>query len=158
MVDQLRNDFIRAPGFIRFGPELMGNTESINNIASVLKQYLRELPDPLLPPHLLTLLRRVLDKGADRPNIREELVQSICSVSPQHAAVISRLFRHLHEVAGRHQVNRMTPANLATCFAPTLTAMDPALDLVAQTMYAWAWTCVVSSFRCYLLHAVLLFG
>uniref|UniRef100_A0A671S1R3 Rho-GAP domain-containing protein n=1 Tax=Sinocyclocheilus anshuiensis TaxID=1608454 RepID=A0A671S1R3_9TELE len=91
------------------------NYPDINVITGVMKDYLRELPHPLITKPLYEC---VLDSMGNR------LVR--CPVSDlSHACVyaqatLQKLLDHLKRVASHHEVNKMTCQNLAVCFGPVL--------------------------------------
>ncbi|XP_013978844.2 rho GTPase-activating protein SYDE2 isoform X1 [Salmo salar] len=112
------------------GVELCENTyPDINVITGVLKDYLRELPYPLITKHLY---EAVLDSMAKRPlrigagGCENDLVDTEQTVSllenlPEvERLTLRRLLDHLKLVASHHDINKMTCQNLAVCFGPVL--------------------------------------
>ncbi|XP_019904857.2 rho GTPase-activating protein SYDE2 isoform X2 [Esox lucius] len=112
------------------GVELCENTyPDINVITGVLKDYLRELPYPLITKHLY---EAVLDSMAKRPlrigagGCENDLADTEHTVSllenlPEvERLTLRRLLDHLKLVASHHEVNKMTCQNLAVCFGPVL--------------------------------------
>ncbi|XP_029110646.1 rho GTPase-activating protein SYDE2-like [Scleropages formosus] len=101
----------------------------INVITGVLKDYLRELPYPLISKQLY---EAVLDFMAKRPlrigtNGNEndpadsEHTVSLLEILPDvEKATLRKLLDHLKRVASHHEVNKMTCQNLAVCFGPVL--------------------------------------
>uniref|UniRef100_A0A8C7FXQ1 Synapse defective Rho GTPase homolog 2 n=1 Tax=Oncorhynchus kisutch TaxID=8019 RepID=A0A8C7FXQ1_ONCKI len=112
------------------GVELCENTyPDINVITGVLKDYLRELPYPLITKHLY---EAVLDSMAKRP-LRigaggcendqadtEQTVSLLENLPVVERLTLRRLLDHLKLVASHHDVNKMTCQNLAVCFGPVL--------------------------------------
>uniref|UniRef100_A0A8C7LYB9 Synapse defective Rho GTPase homolog 2 n=1 Tax=Oncorhynchus mykiss TaxID=8022 RepID=A0A8C7LYB9_ONCMY len=112
------------------GVELCENTyPDINVITGVLKDYLRELPYPLITKHLY---EAVLDSMAKRP-LRigaggcendladtEQTVSLLENLPEVERLTLRRLLDHLKLVASHHDVNKMTCQNLAVCFGPVL--------------------------------------
>ncbi|MCI4387827.1 hypothetical protein PGIGA_G00078680 [Pangasianodon gigas] len=105
------------------------NYPDINVITGVLKDYLRELPHPLISK---PLYEAVLDAMSKRPLI---IGNGGCENDPadsEHAAglletlpevekmTLRKLLDHLKRVASHHEVNKMTCQNLAVCFGPVL--------------------------------------
>jgi hypothetical protein len=96
--------------------------EVVHDIACVFKMYLRELPEPLLPERIFPTLTQAMAKS-EREEMREGVQQAMQLLSPQQAAVVSRLFRHLRLVHDMAHTNHMAAANLVVCFVPSLTAL-----------------------------------
>ncbi|XP_057570510.1 rho GTPase-activating protein SYDE2 isoform X2 [Hippopotamus amphibius kiboko] len=101
----------------------------INVITGVLKDYLRELPSPLITKQLY---EAVLDAMAKNPL---KMSSSGCENDPSDSkytvdllgclpdvekATLMMLLDHLKLVASYHDVNKMTCQNLAVCFGPVL--------------------------------------
>ena len=88
-------------------------------MASLLKLYLRELPEPLLTEeHSGEFLRAMHE-----PTPEERLTVMKAAFLKLPAAnfrTIRALLRHLNKVIEHEDHNRMSPANLAMCFGPTL--------------------------------------
>lgn len=84
-------------------------------IGSVLKNFLRALPLPLIPPTVQAQLVPSLDSG-DASNVNVVLA----TLPPVHRASLARLIRHLHKVHQHRKDNLMTARNLGTVFGPTL--------------------------------------
>ncbi|XP_059397164.1 rho GTPase-activating protein SYDE2-like [Carassius carassius] len=110
------------------------NYPDVNVITGVLKDYLRELPHPLISK---PLYESVLDSMAKRPL---QMGSGVCENDPvdsDHAvgsleilpevekATMRKLLDHLKRVASHHEVNKMTCQNLAVCFGPVLLSQRP---------------------------------
>lgn len=105
------------------------NYPDINVITGVLKDYLRELPHPLISQQLyesvLDLMsRRPLQIGAggcENDPADSEHTISLLEVLPDVEKVtLRKLMDHLKRVASHHDINKMTCQNLAVCFGPVL--------------------------------------
>ena len=93
-----------------------------NDIASVttlLKQFLRDLPDPLLTSANYTSFINFA-KIKDGIIRRDSFHAIINSLRDPNYATLRVLTLHLHRVSQHSQQNRMTPAKLAICFGPIL--------------------------------------
>ncbi|XP_077440875.1 rho GTPase-activating protein SYDE2 [Vanacampus margaritifer] len=113
-----------------YAVELCENTyPDINVITGVLKDYLRELPYPLITKQLY---EAVLDSMATRP-LRmgaagcendhadaEHTVSLLENLSEVERMTLRKLLDHLKLVASHQEVNKMTCQNLAVCFGPVL--------------------------------------
>ncbi|TGJ82610.1 hypothetical protein E0Z10_g6152 [Xylaria hypoxylon] len=91
----------------------------ITAVTSVLKQYFRKLPTPLLT---YDVYDRVLETNSFA-NDSEKCthLQDVFNQLPrQHKDCLEFLMFHLSRVASRESENLMTPRNLAVVFAPTI--------------------------------------
>ncbi|XP_018417376.1 PREDICTED: rho GTPase-activating protein SYDE2 [Nanorana parkeri] len=101
----------------------------INVITGVLKDYLRELPSPLIT---MQLYEAVLHAMTEKPlkmsgngcenDLRdsEHTVELLNWLPDVERATLKMLLDHLKLVASYHEVNKMTCQNLAVCFGPVL--------------------------------------
>ncbi|KAF9436907.1 hypothetical protein BGZ76_002571 [Entomortierella beljakovae] len=88
-----------------------------NDIATLLKLYLRELPSPLMPPSLLEQFQSLL--STDR-QICYTLSSILIRLPPHNYAALSFLCHHLSKIASHDNKTKMTVSNLGVVFAPTL--------------------------------------
>jgi hypothetical protein len=116
-VDALRAAFEKDEG-----RNVLGEMKCENHdVATLLKTYFRMLPQPLVPvSHYDPLMEAVRAEH----KTKEELVQAVMTVirdvpSP-HRECLGFIIHFLKRVSANSDVNKMTPANLATCFAPSL--------------------------------------
>ncbi|KAF5909082.1 rho GTPase-activating protein SYDE1-like, partial [Clarias magur] len=118
---ELRDAFEKDSAGVTLDEELYPD---INVITGILKDYLRELPSPLITR---TLYEVVLEAMCVRPACRNDdthrshntvtLLQ--CLPEPERAT-LSLLLDHLSLVASFSECNLMTCQNLAVCFGPVL--------------------------------------
>ncbi|XP_040263854.1 rho GTPase-activating protein SYDE2 [Bufo bufo] len=101
----------------------------INVITGVLKDYLRELPSPLITKQLYeAVLHAMAEKplrmsgnGCENdPRDSEQTVELLSCLPDVERATLKMLLDHLKLVASYHEVNKMTCQNLAVCFGPVL--------------------------------------
>ncbi|XP_073400509.1 rho GTPase-activating protein SYDE2 isoform X1 [Dendrobates tinctorius] len=101
----------------------------INVITGVLKDYLRELPSPLITKQLYeAVLHAMAEKplrmsgnGCENdPRDSEHTVELLTCLPNVERATLKMLLDHLKLVASYHEVNKMTCQNLAVCFGPVL--------------------------------------
>ncbi|XP_075176631.1 rho GTPase-activating protein SYDE2 isoform X1 [Anomaloglossus baeobatrachus] len=101
----------------------------INVITGVLKDYLRELPSPLITKQLYeAVLHAMAEKplrmsgnGCENDPRDSELTVELLNCLPDvERATLKMLLDHLKLVASYHEVNKMTCQNLAVCFGPVL--------------------------------------
>ncbi|XP_017205972.3 rho GTPase-activating protein 9 isoform X2 [Oryctolagus cuniculus] len=93
--------------------------EDIHVVTGALKLFLRELPQPLVPPTLLPHFRAALalSESEQRLSQIQELIGSM--PKPNHDT-LRYLLEHLCRVIAHSDKNRMTPHNLGIVFGPTL--------------------------------------
>merc|ERR1712142_135621 len=84
---------------------------SVLDVASLLKQFLRELPLPIIPHRI------------------HQLLTASFSSPPEHLACLSYLLRHLFKVSQHSSQNKMTVTNLAIVLTPNLLPMQDSTKL-----------------------------
>lgn len=87
--------------------------------ASLLKQYLRDLPDPLISSHVYKQLL-ALQAVPSYKELLPELKRIFGLLSRVHRDLLADMLEMLHLIAENESVNMMTARNLATVMAPTL--------------------------------------
>ncbi|XP_052034969.1 rho GTPase-activating protein SYDE2 isoform X2 [Apodemus sylvaticus] len=101
----------------------------INVITGVLKDYLRELPSPLITKQLYEAVLDAMVKsplkmssnGCENESSDSRLTAGLLDCLPDvEKATLKMLLDHLKLVASYHEVNKMTCQNLAVCFGPVL--------------------------------------
>ncbi|KAF4517573.1 hypothetical protein B566_EDAN008562 [Ephemera danica] len=92
--------------------------QDIHSVASLLKMYFRELPNPLCTYQLYpNFVAAVQAKENERLLRMREAVQKL---PPPHYRTLEYLIRHLSRVASRGVQTGMTPRNVAIVWAPNL--------------------------------------
>ena len=95
----------------------------MHSVASLLKLYLRELPEPLLTYSLSPAFLAAAATYRKDPASGMDKIQSAVSRLPLGNAVVLRyLCQFLAEVVAKSDVNKMTLPNIATVFAPNFLA------------------------------------
>nr|XP_007976296.2 rho GTPase-activating protein SYDE2 isoform X2 [Chlorocebus sabaeus] len=101
----------------------------INVITGVLKDYLRELPSPLITKQLYEAVLGAMAKSPlkmssngceNDPSDSKYTVDLLDCLPEIEKATLKMLLDHLKLVASYHEVNKMTCQNLAVCFGPVL--------------------------------------
>ncbi|XP_006190251.2 rho GTPase-activating protein SYDE2 isoform X1 [Camelus ferus] len=101
----------------------------INVITGVLKDYLRELPSPLITKQLYEAVLDAMTKnplkmssnGCENDPSDSKYTADLLDCLPDvEKATLMMLLDHLKLVASYHDVNKMTCQNLAVCFGPVL--------------------------------------
>ncbi|XP_076967300.1 rho GTPase-activating protein 9 isoform X2 [Tamandua tetradactyla] len=109
--------------------------DDIHVVTGALKLFLRELPQPLVPPLLLPHFRAALalSESEQRLSQIQELIGSM--PKPNHDT-LRYLLEHLCRVIAHSEKNRMTPHNLGIVFGPTLFRPEQETsDLAAHALY-----------------------
>ncbi|XP_078685026.1 rho GTPase-activating protein 7-like isoform X2 [Branchiostoma floridae x Branchiostoma belcheri] len=89
------------------------------DVADMLKQYFRELPEPLLTNKLSETFISIFTRLP--MDLRLQAMQAAVMLMPdENREVLQTLLLFLCEVAKNVEKNQMTPYNLAVCFAPSL--------------------------------------
>ncbi|KAL3877630.1 hypothetical protein ACJMK2_035313 [Sinanodonta woodiana] len=118
-------------------------TIDIHTVASLLKQYIRELPEPLIPGNLYQLLMNCamrFQSKKEQPDKDEEVqqVQQLMKEVPaDNYNMLKCLCQFLFKVAEKSSVNKMDATNLATVFGPNVARhpnMEDSPELFMLTM------------------------
>lgn len=86
---------------------------SVHDVASFIKQWLRDLPEPLIPPDLINNVFNPQD-----PLTAISLLRQLPEINRK---CLASLFAVLSLVLAQKSKNQMGPANIATCFVGSLT-------------------------------------
>lgn len=102
---------------------------SVLDVAALLKQFLRELPLPIVPRifHLVLASSFSSPPGARLDN----LLLCLLLLPADHLASLSFLLRHLATVARSSGLNKMTATNLATIFSPNLLPVTDSVQIAS---------------------------
>lgn len=122
-VRQLREEFDQGNDVI------LDDDQSVHDVAALLKEFLREMPDPLLPRELYTAFLSASAMDTEEQHSFLQLL--IYLLPPCNCDTLHRLLQFLSKVASYAQNytgpdgqeiagNKMTAANLATIFGPNL--------------------------------------
>lgn len=122
-VRQLREEFDQGKDVI------LDDDQSVHDVAALLKEFLREMPDPLLPRELYTAFLSASAMDTEEQHSFLQLL--IYLLPPCNCDTLHRLLQFLSKVASYAQNytgpdgqeiagNKMTAANLATIFGPNL--------------------------------------
>lgn len=112
------------------------NREVFNNdiatVATLLKNFLRDLPDPLLTA---TAYHSFIQAARYENDVmrRDTLHQYINSLPDPNYATLRVLTLHLHRVSMNSDVNKMDMRNLAVVFGPTVMGGSNLADAGLQT-------------------------
>ncbi|ORY67300.1 uncharacterized protein BCR38DRAFT_426629 [Pseudomassariella vexata] len=100
----------------------------VNSVAGLLKQFFRDLPDPLLTAeHYNGFIEAA---RAEDDIVRRDSLHAIINALPDpNYATLRALTLHLHRVMDNSGVNRMNSQNLAIVFGPTLMGTAPGSNI-----------------------------
>jgi Rho GTPase-activating protein 1 len=98
----------------------LSQENEIHNVAGLLKRYLRQLPEPLIPfavfPNMITVASE--ETPAD---IKQALIQALlCELSPLAFAILDRVIRLMGQIAANESFNKMGASNLAIVLGPNI--------------------------------------
>jgi hypothetical protein len=112
----------------------MSPPPSVLDVASLLKQFLWELPVPIVP----RIFHQVLDSSFLLPpsSKLENLLLCLLLLSTDHLAWLSFLLHHLAMVANSSNQNKMTANNLAIVLTPNHLPIHDAQTEAATNMAA----------------------
>jgi Rho GTPase-activating protein RGD1 len=114
-ISQLRQLFDNDVDSVDFrNPETFYH--DVNSVAGLLKQFFRDLPDPLMTSESYG---RFIEAGRiEDPTQRRDAVHAVINELPDaNYATLRALVLHLQRVQERSASNRMSSSNLAICFA-----------------------------------------
>ncbi|KAL0130699.1 hypothetical protein PUN28_002376 [Cardiocondyla obscurior] len=93
--------------------------QDIHSVASLLKMYFRELPNPLCTYQLYSTFVNAVQASSDAERLRR-MRDAVRKLPPPHYRTLEYLMRHLVRVAARGTETGMTPRNVAIVWAPNL--------------------------------------
>lgn len=111
---QLRDEFESSSSSVD-----LSSCPDLHAISGVLKDYLRELPSPLITASLCDAVQEVMTSD---PCVAPDPVQLLQCLPLVHRETLSFLMDHLSLVASRSSFNKMNAQNLSVCFGAVLFA------------------------------------
>ncbi|XP_025949732.2 rho GTPase-activating protein 11A isoform X2 [Dromaius novaehollandiae] len=100
------------------------------DVAGLLKQFFRELPEPILPLHLQEALFKAQQLGNEK---KTATVLLSCLMDDRTIEALRYFFNFLRTVSLRCNENRMDSSNLAVIFAPNLLHSSENEKMTANT-------------------------
>lgn len=116
----------------------------VHSVASLLKQYLRELPECLIPFNLyqeyMNIAMRFQENSKNESRLQHVgVLRNAMSGLPQdNYNLLKYLCNFLHKVAAKTNINKMSALNLATVFGPNIIRHPNMDDNPEQFMLATA--------------------
>eukprot|EP01103_Thecamoeba_quadrilineata_P014133 TRINITY_DN4120_c0_g1_i1.p1 TRINITY_DN4120_c0_g1~~TRINITY_DN4120_c0_g1_i1.p1 ORF type:complete len:779 (+),score=158.69 TRINITY_DN4120_c0_g1_i1:42-2378(+) len=92
-------------------------------LANLLKQFLRDLPVPLIPPELKNSFLTALVQPSQKEQI-EALREALEQLHPAHWNLLEAVMKFLDRVSQHQEVNKMNASNLAVVLAPNIMPID----------------------------------
>ncbi|PLB52358.1 putative Rho GTPase activator [Aspergillus steynii IBT 23096] len=91
----------------------------VNSVAGLLKQFFRDLPDPLFTSQSYSdfINAARIDDDVKR---RDSLHALVNNLPDAHYATLRAVILHLNKIQEHYTQNRMNAGNIAICFGPTL--------------------------------------
>ncbi|KAJ2747332.1 Rho-type gtpase-activating protein [Coemansia sp. BCRC 34301] len=103
-------------------PVIATSDTDVSSVTSVLKQYFRDLPNPLMTSETYHLWVQASNIVSSEERVK--VYRTISDSMPQpHSETLQYLMTHLKRVADHQQDNKMTPNNLSVVFAPNILHM-----------------------------------
>ncbi|KAM4707280.1 rho GTPase-activating protein 7 isoform 2-T2 [Discoglossus pictus] len=93
--------------------------QSAYDVADMLKQYFRDLPEPLLTSKLSETFLQIYQYVPKEQRL-QAIKAAIMLLPDENREVLQTLLYFLSDVAAAVEENQMTPTNLAVCLAPSL--------------------------------------
>ncbi|XP_041925498.1 rho GTPase-activating protein 36 isoform X1 [Alosa sapidissima] len=130
-VRQLRDDFDSGVDVA------LDEEHSVHDVAALLKEFLRDMPDPLLPRELYSaFLHANMLRGADQLSYLQQLLYLLppcnCDTLLRLLTLLHTVQEHAQDTTGPDQQevlgNKMTATNLAVIFGPNLLQKDRELS------------------------------
>ncbi len=112
----------------RYNKRLEVNFKNPNCAAGVLKQYFRDLKEPLVPYKMFMPLISILDDTRDLNKRVQNFKVMIAMLSPLARHVLSYLLNFLSRVTACSGVSKMSAHPLAVCWAPSLLRTENSSD------------------------------
>jgi Rho GTPase-activating protein 1 len=91
----------------------------VHAVAGLLKMWLRELPDPLIPYFLYDMFIDNFDKN-DIQGSRLRVANLMISIPLFNLRILDKMLRLLNKISTYSSINKMTTTNLAIVFGPNL--------------------------------------
>eukprot|EP01105_Mastigella_eilhardi_P012263 TRINITY_DN2815_c0_g1_i2.p1 TRINITY_DN2815_c0_g1~~TRINITY_DN2815_c0_g1_i2.p1 ORF type:complete len:869 (-),score=235.79 TRINITY_DN2815_c0_g1_i2:97-2703(-) len=107
---------------VQYDLGLMPELKDVNNVAGVLKLWLRLMPDPLLTNALASEWTAFTEKPAEgkERHLTKKMRATVAKLPKHNQYVLRSLLSLLADVAAHGNDNQMTPSNLSLVFTPSL--------------------------------------
>ncbi|XP_051779102.1 protein FAM13C isoform X3 [Erpetoichthys calabaricus] len=92
----------------------------VEQAASVLKLFLRELPEAVIPTSVHIAIGNAYKDNKDNPALNHQIKMLLLGLPQEHYKLFKFIGAFLIKVASHSEVNQMTTENLATVFGPCI--------------------------------------
>ncbi|KAL5497395.1 hypothetical protein EMCRGX_G013860 [Ephydatia muelleri] len=99
--------------------QLDSGYDDIHTIGSLLKKFLKDLPDPLIPSNLYVHFINAARIPSERERMKT-LKELVFNLPPVHYHTLKFLLTHLYKVSEYSEANKMNINNLCLVFGPTI--------------------------------------
>ncbi|GMR42919.1 hypothetical protein PMAYCL1PPCAC_13114, partial [Pristionchus mayeri] len=99
------------------------NASQVHDVADLLKQYLRELPEPLMTSRLSKTFAAIFEHVPEEERIAA-LRYAIVLLPEENREALQTLLLFFNEVAGHASTNSMSADNISVCLTPSLFALS----------------------------------
>ncbi|XP_046803398.1 uncharacterized protein LOC111684892 isoform X1 [Lucilia cuprina] len=102
--------------------------DDIHTVTSLLKQFFRDLPEPIIPQDIYN---RITVNLADKESI-DTIRIAIEEMKEPNKSTLRFLIKHLTNVAACSSSNRMNASNMAIVWGPSLFALNDTYDMIGR--------------------------
>ncbi|XP_037812276.1 uncharacterized protein LOC119604014 isoform X2 [Lucilia sericata] len=102
--------------------------DDIHTVTSLLKQFFRDLPEPLIPQDIYN---RITVNLADKESL-DTIRIAIEEMKEPNKSTLRFLIKHLTNVAACSSSNRMNASNMAIVWGPSLFALNDTYDMIGR--------------------------
>lgn len=99
--------------------QITRNLYTEHDVATVLRRFLRDLPDPLFPPNIHDRLCLASESTSEENRVATYR-KLLSTLNPITSATLRRILAHLHGLSQQSARNLMTVENLSAVWGPTL--------------------------------------
>ncbi|XP_066430138.1 protein FAM13A isoform X2 [Eleutherodactylus coqui] len=104
----------------------------VHSAASLLKLFLREMPDGVISAALLPRFIQVYQESGSDAQRESSLKELLKELPDTHCSLLKYLCHFLTQVVQHHTVNKMNVYNLATVFGPSYFHVSPGFEGMKQ--------------------------
>eukprot|EP01114_Cavostelium_apophysatum_P014852 TRINITY_DN3948_c0_g1_i1.p1 TRINITY_DN3948_c0_g1~~TRINITY_DN3948_c0_g1_i1.p1 ORF type:complete len:463 (+),score=84.50 TRINITY_DN3948_c0_g1_i1:184-1572(+) len=99
--------------------EITDTSVGVHAVSSLLKKFLRELPEPLIPFQRQSSFLKALE-CEEREEKLSGILELVKGLPAAHHSILVYLISFLNTLSQKSEINKMGPANIGICFGPTI--------------------------------------